>query len=426
MFDNGTPAYIGVRFKNDQPVNALTCLTIVFTGEQWRNNNDGLDSISVGYQISSTGFSNLTSGTYTPIYPLTFTSPFFNGQNTGLDGNLPENRTTLRASVSVNVPPGHEIMIRWTDNVVQNTDDGLGVDDVSIAFGVPAEQASKLSTQSDGAGGMDIKFTRGTGSDVVVLMKAGSAVDADPVNATAYTGNESFGLGDEIGSGNYVMFVGDADSVHVTGLTGGVTYHVAVYEFAEACLLYKTPGAIISFLPIELRYFSVLPKDKHNELSWGTASEQNNDYFSVERGSNTAEFLEIGKLAGAGTSHSPIEYNFTDEDPLAGINYYRLKQVDYDGTFSYSPIRAVRNSASSAPVVYPSLATDLVYADFGSTQVEEGNYQLFDAQGKLVKQENFDGQAGLLRIETADLPAGPYFIHFILDGTVSTARFIRK
>ncbi|MEZ4920238.1 MAG: hypothetical protein R2792_14130 [Saprospiraceae bacterium] len=426
MHSNNSSSRIGVRFKNDQPTDALGCLTIVFTGEQWNNGNNDPDSISVGYQISSSAITSLTSGTYTPIYSLTFLSPVSDPTNAALEGNLPENRTTLRASLSVSIPAGHEIMIRWTDHAVQTTDDGLGIDDVYISFAAPGTQAFSVSTVSSGSNSVDVAFGRGTGTSVIALMKADAAVDADPVDGVSYTANSTFGSGSEIGTGNYVVFIGDANTFSVSGLTNGTTYHLAVYEFSASCLLYKTPGAVTSFLPIELRYFSVLPKDKHNELSWGTASEQNNDYFSVERGSNTAEFLEIGKLAGAGTSHSPIEYNFTDENPLSGINYYRLKQVDFDGTFSYSPIRAVRNAASSAPVVYPSLATDLVYADFGSTQVEEGNYQLFDAQGKLVKQENIDGQAGLLRIETTALPAGPYFIHFILDGTVSTARFIRK
>jgi hypothetical protein len=94
-------------------------------------------------------------------------------------------------------------------------------------------------------------------------------------------------------------------------------------------------------LPVELYSFDVVNNNENVNIIWVTASEINNDYFIVERSANGSDWEEIKRINGAGNSTQTISYSETDNNPLAGVSYYRLKQVDYDGKFSYSDIKAI-------------------------------------------------------------------------------------
>ena len=109
-------------------------------------------------------------------------------------------------------------------------------------------------------------------------------------------------------------------------------------------------------LPIELLYFNaVLNKtDRTVELNWSTASESNNDFFTIERSSNGTDWLEIKEDDGAGNSIEQINYADVDERPLFGPSFYRLKQTNFDGTSVYSPVVEVYQSGGADVVVYPN------------------------------------------------------------------------
>ncbi len=95
----------------------------------------------------------------------------------------------------------------------------------------PTTQTSNVTFSSISATGMTINWTSGDGTNRIVLVKAGSAVDSDPVDGTTYTPNTVFGSGQQIGTGNRVVYTGTGNSVAITGLSANTTYYVAVYEF---------------------------------------------------------------------------------------------------------------------------------------------------------------------------------------------------
>ena len=96
-------------------------------------------------------------------------------------------------------------------------------------------------------------------------------------------------------------------------------------------------------LPIELLSFTVEMEGSKALIEWSTASELNNDVFIIERSHDGYYFDEIATVNGAGNSNQVIDYYTYDYEPLEGISYYRLKQVDFDGQFSYSDIVALEN-----------------------------------------------------------------------------------
>jgi hypothetical protein len=100
-------------------------------------------------------------------------------------------------------------------------------------------------------------------------------------------------------------------------------------------------------LPIELLYFKGENSERYNHLNWSTASENNNDYFNIEK-SIDGEFWDIiNKQSGAGNSTTKLEYSFVDQNVERMVNYYRLKQTDYDGNFKYSDIISIDNRINS-------------------------------------------------------------------------------
>jgi Secretion system C-terminal sorting domain len=94
-------------------------------------------------------------------------------------------------------------------------------------------------------------------------------------------------------------------------------------------------------LPIELLSFDAKPDGNKVDLIWATASEVNNDYFTIERTVDGLNFEFVGTAQGAGNSTSVINYSLIDNDPYEGVSYYRLKQTDFDGKYVYSELRMV-------------------------------------------------------------------------------------
>jgi len=120
----------------------------------------------------------------------------------------------------------------------------MAIDDFSvnadIACTQPATQASSFSAIPDYTS-IDISWTRGTGDNILVVAHEGSAVDSDPIFNTAYSADATFGSGNELGTGNYVVYNGTGTNVNITGLTQGTAYHFALYEYNNTDICYLLP-----------------------------------------------------------------------------------------------------------------------------------------------------------------------------------------
>lgn len=160
---------------------------------------------------------------------------------------------------------------------------------------------------------------------------------------------------------NFLGCAVGTSSINLTGLTIGQTYYIAADGYAGDNCVWNFSGTGI-LLPVELLRFKAVPQTNYVKLYWLTASEINNDYFTIERCheecfSNEYEYWEIvATVDGAGTSNHPIEYSSYDYDPYPGISYYRLKQTDYDGASEYSaPVAVEFNNKNLQSVnIYPN------------------------------------------------------------------------
>ena len=105
-------------------------------------------------------------------------------------------------------------------------------------------------------------------------------------------------------------------------------------------------------LPIELLYFNGVAHGRVNNLYWSTASENNNDYFNIEKSSDDEIWVDIDKQKGSENSSTQLYYSFSDNNVEKIINYYRLKQTDYDGNFKYSDIISIDNRDNDSKEIY--------------------------------------------------------------------------
>jgi len=169
-------------------------------------------------------------------------------------------------------------------------------------------------------------------------------------------------------------------------------------------------------LPMTLLAFNAqLNSDGHVDLDWATATEINNDYFTLEKSKNGIDFEPFASVDGAGNSNNVLYYTSIDKNPYNGISYYRLKQTDYDGQFSYSEIKTVRikNVAATVFQVFPNPATDHFYVKFDDETVAT-SLLIVDMNGKLVREIAMEeveiAGAGLIKVSRLTMNAGMYFV----------------
>lgn len=179
-------------------------------------------------------------------------------------------------------------------------------------------------------------------------------------------------------------------------------------------------------LPVELLYFHAKKRSNTSVVcSWATVTEVNNDYFEIEVARNPAgvpEFGSLGRIRGQGNSSLHHDYSFVDENAVAGKNYYRLKQVDYDGSSTYSPVIIV-NMSSARKLELHSIAPNPFELEtrlyVQSNTDGNADLKLFDATGRLVmhRTQNIQEGASMIELQFADgLASGLYFLKLEMEG----------
>lgn len=156
-------------------------------------------------------------------------------------------------------------------------------------------------------------------------------------------------------------------------------------------------------LPVELVSFTGVALDEKNQLSWTTASETNNQYFYIERSDDGVNFTTIGRKDGAGTTSQMRYYSFDDFSPIEGTNYYRLRQVDYNGAFMYSAIISLdfHRGNMSVSNVKPNPTNGEVNFDFNSPVETNLHILITDVTGRVVKDEIVVVKPGTTYVNTA-------------------------
>ena len=162
--------------------------------------------------------------------------------------------------------------------------------------------------------------------------------------------------------------------------------------------------------PVTWLDFTAAARDEAVDLKWTTGSEENSDYFGVERQEVTGDWKELGRVTAVGFSTEESSYDFTDATPGTGNPlYYRLRQVDFDGTFDYSPIVAVSLPAGNGLTLFPNPTTRTVYL---AGSLPSPDYRITDVTGRTVLTGTLaEGERPRIDLPRS-LPDGLYFLSF--------------
>ncbi|MBL4655384.1 MAG: T9SS type A sorting domain-containing protein, partial [Bacteroidia bacterium] len=167
-------------------------------------------------------------------------------------------------------------------------------------------------------------------------------------------------------------------------------------------------------LPIELLDFTVDVKNQYVILTWSTATEINNDYFTIERSVDGINYYEIAEVEGYGYSNVLQKYTAIDEDPFQGISYYRLKQTDFDGQFEYfSPVSITFNDSEVFPInISPNPTKQNLTISFPNSKVKE--VSLFNSVGVQLLNLNTMGKT-VLELNVRTYAEGIYYLKFVTE-----------
>lgn len=174
-----------------------------------------------------------------------------------------------------------------------------------------------------------------------------------------------------------------------------------------------------SSLPIELLSFTGYCDKQNIILQWSTATEINNNYFTIERSTNGITWQTAGTVAGAGNSSSQLNYALTDMTPNEGTSYYRLKQTDFNGIYEYSAIIYINKCEDNSGdhfTIYPNPFTNQINVKLNSSEINQYELRLYTVLAEEIMSKNITSNS--TTINTSNLSSGIYFYKVIGDNQV--------
>ena len=204
----------------------------------------------------------------------------------------------------------------------------------------------------------------------------------------------------------------------LNGLLPSTTYTLEIYFQAAGNftpdLFHSNGGAnyelnftTAASLPVSLMNFRATKYLSSATLDWQTTSELNNSYFEIQKSADVLLWQTIGEVKGNGTTSVRQDYSFTDHQPYAGLNYYRLKQVDFNGDHEISKVLSINFEKRVTASISPNPVVSELFIDIGKAENEIFKVSLFNLQGQKVIDRPFQSGSSL---DLEKLQTGVYFI----------------
>ncbi len=175
----------------------------------------------------------------------------------------------------------------------------------------------------------------------------------------------------------------------------------------------------LSTLPVSLISFDAELIGNDVELRWATASEIDNDYFTVQRSIDNVNFDDVKKIGGNGNSNIIIQYSTYDMDVPRSVLYYRLKQVDFDGTTTYSDVRVVKNSGDNELLIYPNPSNGI----FNIETSEPINIIVSSISGRIIEKYQYSKNSKN-KLNLSDIAKGVYILTIFSENSTINKRII--
>ncbi len=328
------------------------------------------------------------------------------------------------------------IRFRFASDASFTTPDGWSIDDINIySVFAPTTQASAVGGTNVSNDSLTVSWTNGNGAERMVVARRTTSAPIAPQDYKMYGSNRNFGTGDSTGLGNYIVYKGTGNTVNVKALALATNYTFTVYEMNGTWMhtRFATPGATTSAttLPVTLLSFDGAADGKDVVLAWSTANELNNSGFDLERSINGTSFEKVTFVKGKGTTNMVSNYHFVDANALSAsaVWYYRLKQIDFDGSITYSNTIKVTGKVLAAGLsVFPNPFIEGLNIELNLPAAEQVSVIITDIQGKVVAERNVNASKGLNTIGFADLNTlneGVYFVKTSYSGVSSVTKVVK-
>lgn len=286
---------------------------------------------------------------------------------------------------------------------------------------ITANGITPANGSNDGAGGA------GAGGSIVLNVGSYTVAGTCPLTISANGGNggSSITTGAHGGGGGggqgAIIFSGSQPSTNVTtstnaGTGGSSCSGCSPAQNGASGGGPNNSGIFIGTnnpLPVELLLFTARKNGNRVDLDWQTASELNNDHFIIERATDMNAAMEIGTIDGNGTSSQFHAYTFIDMSPNPGMNYYRLRQVDFNGAYHYSGWVAVEFQPGANYVsIYPNPSDGTFNVQLSGYKDQSVHVSITDITGRLVDEKQLDisGYEQVIELDATSQLAGIYFI----------------
>lgn len=189
-----------------------------------------------------------------------------------------------------------------------------------------------------------------------------------------------------------------------------------------------SPGELNSpALPVELTDFLVEATTRTTVLTWSTALEINNSHFEVQHSADNRNFVTLNKVAGAGNSDAITDYRYVHENPTAGMNFYRLLQIDFDGQSEYSRVVSVFfGKENGGTTVHPNPVNSSMTVTLDGEFAADALAEVISQNGAVVLTRALAEKSSSQTVDTADLPAGIYTLRITNGNRVYTKRFVKN
>lgn len=231
-------------------------------------------------------------------------------------------------------------------------------------------------------------------------------------------------------TGNIYVAGNFAGLATIDNLTGSDAYPFKTISTRD---IFLAKFSVPEILPVTLEKFTAVPQRSEVLTKWTVSAQLNNEYFEVERSANGTQFTAIGRIAGCANCAEKMDYQFTDKQPLPGASYYRLKQTDIDGNYTYSKVvRVIFTDHAGKLTLYPTVTNSeftLTYNNKATTD-QPAMIRVVSATGTTIQNVKLVLKPGMNNIPLSLMKqaAGNYYVNLILttSNSVQTATVIKQ
>ena len=267
-------------------------------------------------------------------------------------------------------------------------------------------------------GELVISGTMRTGNNANITVNGSGKLSTS--GTMTFGNNVNFGVDGKVTGGNNISF-GNNSNFRGNGQVSIV---------GNDCSTWNGPGSCQDniALPVKLLSFAAEAGVSGVDVTWKTAAEINNDFFTLERSPDGVSYETLVTITGHGTTKSVSSYSYMDTNPLPGDSYYRLSQTDYDGTtevFKPVLVKGLQKAENSMSIFPNPLRGTTLTVSFN--EPEPGSIDILDSRGHIIMSETVDGLSSELQFSIGDqLQPGLYYVNFRNGGNVMTQKLIKQ